>query len=45
MSHPNLEWRILSVNHLIQATEVSRRLLEEFERMRRAEPEPLFRQK
>jgi hypothetical protein len=42
-SHPNLEWRILTVNALISGTEVSRQLLEEFDGARRATPQPLYR--
>ena len=41
-SHPNLEWRILTVNALISGTEVSRQLLETFESARRATPQPLY---
>lgn len=42
-SHPNLEWRILTVNALISGTEVSHQLLEEFDGARRATPQPLYR--
>lgn len=44
LSHPNLIWRVLSVNHLIQQTEVGKKLLESFEaaRERGANPEPLY---
>lgn len=34
LSHPNLEWRILTTNNLIARTDVSRQLLEDFENMR-----------
>lgn len=44
LSHPNLVWRVLSVNYLIQQTDVTRDLLESFERARQrgANPEPLY---
>jgi hypothetical protein len=35
-SHPNLEWRVLSVNDLITGSDTSRQLLEDFERLRNA---------
>ena len=44
LSHPNLIWRVLSVNHLIQLTDTDKKLLESFEaaRDRCANPEPLY---
>ena len=44
-SHPNLAWRILRANYLIQQSNETRQLLEAFEDARRrgANPEPLFR--
>ena len=42
-SHPNLEWRILTVNALISGTEASRQLLEEFDDTRQTTPQPLYR--
>jgi hypothetical protein len=42
-SHPNLEWRVLTVNALISGTEASRQLLEEFDHARQATPQPLYR--
>lgn len=43
-SHPNLAWRILRVNNLIQHTEATQTLLNSFEeaRQRGANPEPLY---
>lgn len=43
-SHPNLAWRILRVNNLIQQTQDSQALLDFFEeaRQRGANPEPLY---
>ncbi|CAG9932034.1 ImmA/IrrE family metallo-endopeptidase [Candidatus Nitrotoga arctica] len=43
-SHPNLAWRILKVNYLIQQTEATQALLNSFEeaRQRGANPEPLY---
>jgi len=38
--HPNLAWRILRVNALIQETPASRQLLEDFEATRRRSPNP-----
>lgn len=34
LSHPNLEWRILNVNNMIESTATSRQLLQEFEEAR-----------
>lgn len=44
LSHPNLVWRVLSVNYLIQQTDVSKELLDSFEsaRQRGSNPEPLY---
>jgi hypothetical protein len=44
LSHPNLIWRVLSVNHLIQQTEADKKLLESFEaaRERGANPAGLY---
>lgn len=44
LSHPNLIWRVLSVNHLIQQTDTDKKLLESFEaaRDRGSNPEPLY---
>lgn len=44
LSHPNLIWRVLSVNYLIDPTEVSKKLLDSFEATRKqgANPEPLY---
>jgi len=33
-SHPNLEWRVLRTNHLIQQTPESKQLLDMFEAAR-----------
>jgi hypothetical protein len=46
-SHPNMAWRILRVNNLIQRTEATKALLDSFEeaRQRGANPEPLYQQK
>jgi hypothetical protein len=43
-SHPNLAWRILRANNLIQQTEATQTLLNSFEdaRQRGANPEPLY---
>ncbi|MGJ0514365.1 MAG: hypothetical protein ACR65O_01295 [Methylomicrobium sp.] len=43
-SHPNLAWRILRVNNLIQHTEATQTLLNSFDdaRQRGANPEPLY---
>jgi hypothetical protein len=43
LSHPNLEWRILSVNDAISSTEASHKLLTDFESARGAAPVVLFR--
>lgn len=44
LSHPNLHWRVLRMNHLIQETATSRELLDDFKeaRSRGANPEPLY---
>lgn len=34
LSHPNLEWRILNVNHMINPTEATTQLLHDFENKR-----------
>lgn len=46
-SHPNLAWRILRVNNLIQQTKETKYLLDAFEEARRrgADPQPLYRQR
>jgi hypothetical protein len=41
-SHPNLEWRILVVNDLIQDNDTSHRLLRDFENARSDNPKPLY---
>jgi hypothetical protein len=43
-SHPNLAWRVLKVNDLVQQSSVSQALLEAFEAARRqgANPQPLY---
>jgi len=43
LSHPNLEWRILSVNDAISSTKASHKLLTDFEAARRAAPVVLYR--
>jgi hypothetical protein len=43
LSHPNLEWRILSVNDAISSTAASHKLLTDFESARRAGPVVLYR--
>lgn len=43
LSHPNLEWRILSVNDAISSTAASHKLLTDFESARRAPPVVLYR--
>lgn len=44
-SHPNLAWRILRSNYLIQQTPVAKQLLESFEEIRRRglSPEPIYK--
>ena len=44
-SHPNLEWRVLRTNHLIQQTPESKKLLDAFEaaRQRGTTQGPLYR--
>lgn len=42
LSHPNLEWRILRANALIQGTEASAGLLRSFEESRGDKQKPLF---
>ena len=46
-SHPNLAWRILRVNYLIQQSKEAQYLLDAFEDARRrgADPKPLYQQK
>ncbi len=46
-THPNLAWRILRVNNLIQQTKETQYLLEAFEDARRrgADPQPLYQRK
>lgn len=46
-SHPNLSWRILRVNYLIQQSKEARYLLDSFEDARRrgADPKPLYQRK
>jgi hypothetical protein len=46
-SHPNMALRVLRINHLIQASDATRSLLEAFEsaRQRGANPEPLYRRR
>ena len=46
-THPNLAWRILRVNNLIQQTQETQYLLEAFEDARRrgANPQPLYHRK
>ena len=43
LSHPNLEWRILSVNDAISSTQTSHKLLTDFESARRIAPAALYR--
>ncbi|WP_244788356.1 hypothetical protein [Cupriavidus pauculus] len=45
LSHPNLDWRILHSNYLIQKTPASKALLDAFEeaRQRGENPEPLYK--
>lgn len=44
LSHPNLHWRVLRTNHLIQNTSETKNLLNTFEdaRQRGANPQPLY---
>ena len=42
LSHPNFEWRMLKVNDLLNSTEVSRKLLEDFEAGRSKGAQPLY---
>ena len=44
LSHPNLHWRVLRMNHLIQGSSDTKMLLDTFEDARRrgANPEPLY---
>jgi hypothetical protein len=41
-SHPNLEWRILSVNHMISGSDKSKLLLDEFEARRQTGPMQIY---
>ncbi len=44
LSHPNLHWRVLRMNHLIQGSQATKELLDTFEDARRrgANPQPLY---
>lgn len=44
LSHPNLHWRVLRTNHLIQGTPETKELLDTFEgaRQRGANPQPFY---